>query len=142
MLPKSDKVELGQLFASADGGADWTVVAANPGVAYAVDASDANILYGYGQDGLALSTDGGVTLTQTSLTVPLNCVATRVGSPGVIAACGTGTVWLSRDGGATWTAEGAGLPPQLAVETAVFDPVLPSTLYASTAVNGVFALTF
>jgi photosystem II stability/assembly factor-like uncharacterized protein len=135
-------LSFGELFASADGGASWTIVTANPGVAYAVDASDANVLYGYGFSGLAISTDGGATLTPTSLTVPLHCVATRAGMPGVIAACGTGTVWLSRDGGATWTAKSAGLPPQLAVQTAVFDPVLPSALYASTGVGGVFALTF
>jgi hypothetical protein len=129
----------GHLYKSVDGGASWTVAA--PGSAYgggkrrvalALDPAS-HALYLAGDQGLAVSRDGGKSFART-LAGDLTGLATVRTRPGAVWTCTAHAVMRSDDGGASFAtvaANGIGSLRRLAVS-----PVDPRRMLAADAAHG------
>ena len=144
----------GGVYKSTDGGATWSATGLVGGFfgVLAIDPRTPTTLYAGGVwtdngyawvVGLFKSTDGGANWS-TSGADPCCGVAIDPRTPTTLYAGDADGVFKSTDGGATWSAIGTGLTDALsaygvgsAVGTPTVDPLIPSTLYAATAI-GVF----
>ncbi len=114
------------LFASSDGGAAWTPLAAQPpgGGMHIALATDGSTLYAATEAGLVLSRDQGAAW-QASPAQPDNGVlslAIPASEPQTIYAGTTSGLAKSSDGGATWTSLGPDDVPAVALAVASTDP--------------------
>jgi photosystem II stability/assembly factor-like uncharacterized protein len=143
------------VFKSTNGGTSWTAM--NTGLhiqedvhALAVDPRTPTTLYaGTLASGVFKSTNGGASWTavNTGLThpgdygpysSPVHALALDPTTPTTLyTGTSRGEVYKSTNGGASWTAMNAGLPPGAEVTALVLDPHRSTTIYAGTS-QGVF----
>lgn len=130
------------LYESSDGGARWRVRSAGLPVPNATYTSAVLPLSGSMMiataDGLFRSSDGGGSWMRSGLDgIALAGVVAHPSDPSHLAAySNTGGIWVSSDGGRSWTDRSAGLQfPQ--VKCAVFDPRERTTLLIGTQRTGV-----
>jgi photosystem II stability/assembly factor-like uncharacterized protein len=128
------------VFRTDDGGAKW--VAINQGLTdvglapltvgpLAIDPVVTSTLYvGLSQGGLFQSVDSGATWRGIGGFGTVACVAVDPQTPSTIYACAGAGVERSSDGGMTWQAATAGMPPNPYVFEVIVDPSHPSVLYA------------
>ncbi|MCP5152824.1 MAG: thrombospondin type 3 repeat-containing protein [Ectothiorhodospiraceae bacterium] len=122
---------------TVDGGASWAPAAnglpANRSIFdIAVDPSAPGTLYAGYFDGIARSTDGGVTWSVVNDTFGFSGVSSITvdpSSPSTIYIVDGTLVRKSTDGGTTWNAAASGLPALLSLEALAIDPDAPGTLY-------------
>jgi hypothetical protein len=131
---------------SSNGGATWTFGGNGLGDyvrVFSVDTATPGTLYaGVDTVGLMRSTDYGANWTRIATSQIASSVGVIAVAPSssmvIYASDGLQNVWMSVDGGATWTVAVNGLGGY--VQLLVVDPVLPSTVYASTS-TGVYVST-
>jgi photosystem II stability/assembly factor-like uncharacterized protein len=138
---------------SDDDGLSWGGLDGSAGLYAELVTATATAVYADGfpdhgtyRDRLRRSTDGGATWTTLlrlgrgdALFEALFEVLDPRGSDRLWAA-GRGAVFVSEDGGATWSPYGKGLPPADVLDLRL-DPFDPDTLYAATDGGSVYALT-
>lgn len=147
-----------ELRRSTDGGATWSTILDLPVrdaliTAVAEDPRNPQRLWVAFQElnanvrpragGIFSTTDGGAHWKLTRLAgnppvVSLLLDSRRAGR--IFAAAGVGAVFVSEDGGATWTSLSGGLPPARVVDLQA-TPLAPGTIYAATAGGSVYKLT-
>src|SRR5262245_27689386 len=98
------------LYKTTDAGTNWTTLQDDgaPCAALAVDPDNPAIVYQMRAQGLAKSTDGGVTFTTVLPGNEVTDIAFNPADHSIIYAARTDGVRRSSDGGATWTAVDAG----------------------------------
>jgi photosystem II stability/assembly factor-like uncharacterized protein len=145
------------VFRSEDGGRTWSAandaLTANAFVnALAVDPRDPNVVYAATADrGLLKTGDGGQTWQApgsslgSGLGSPLpekgaSAVSLRPGHPDVIfAGFERRALFISTDGGQTWSASAKGMMPESSIVSIVFDPTgAQETVYAADSTTGVY----
>ncbi|HEY2953958.1 MAG TPA: hypothetical protein VGK89_01770 [Candidatus Eisenbacteria bacterium] len=103
-------VDTGELYASASGGASWTIRSTLPvrdAVALIAGASSSELFLASESGSIYRSTDAGTSWAAVG-TVPASDVAALLGSPGRLQLLTrSGSVYNSTNNGATWTAVGA-----------------------------------
>jgi uncharacterized protein (TIGR03437 family) len=156
----------GGVFKSMDGGASWS--AANSGLprglvtVLAIDPRNPATVYaGDANGGVFKSMDAGASWSAANSGLPnhsnwIGALVIDPQNPGTVYAGTSGAsfdgcsvpcsgfddgVFMTRDGGAHWTAVNAGLTTPH-VSSLALDPRTPGTLYAGTIGGGVFAITF
>lgn len=131
-----------EIYRSSDGGATWTPLPFTPAhenvSALAIDGKTGPLTaYASGTTGLWKTTDNGETWQKVrDLTAPATRLVVASGNPSVIYAAAAGTVYTSRDDGATWSAPIQGLTG--AVTDIAIPPASPDIVIATTANRGVF----
>lgn len=119
------------LFRSTDGGATWSLRAARPARALAIDPQTAATMYlGSPSEGVLKSVDGGLTWSPSSNGIGnqrVNAIVIHPSDPRILYAGVAGAVYRSNDSGANWTfvlgATGLSI---------VFEPTNPSVVYVGT----------
>lgn len=133
------------LYASADRGSSWTLLARGVGLSLLVpDPQRPGTLWGGGASGLSRSDDGGRTWATAGEGIPPSAWVTAltldpVDRDVLYAATFQDGVFKSSDGGATWAPLGTGLEG-LTVRFLVIDPRSRNTLYVGTGEAGVLKL--
>jgi hypothetical protein len=143
----------GGVFRSLDGGTSWSMSGGTPGLTawgFAIDPTNASIVYAATEGGVMKSTNGGATFAPTGLiTIPsadgphnvgdVRAVVVDANDPSVLLA-GTvlgGGVFRSTDAGATWTHASVGLQSEYGnwrfMTTILQDPTTPGVFYASSS---------
>ena len=136
----------GNVYRSDDGGRTWEPTRPGnqfPGYVVSTLAADVQApgklwaaLSGTGAGALvAVSPDRGATwtvLARWERAVDARAFAQSRSDPKLLACGGDDGVFLSRDGGATWSPSGTGVPGLVLVQSLAFDPSDPATLYAGT----------
>lgn len=132
---------------STDGGTTWSA-SGLPSCVLAFDPATPATLYA-GGGGVFKSTDGGTTWSASGLpNAVVSALAIDPSAPatlyagGALPYGGNGVVFKSTDGAMSWQAINAGLPPNsnANVIALAIDPTTPTTLYAGTFYDGVFAI--
>jgi photosystem II stability/assembly factor-like uncharacterized protein len=140
-----------QFFRSTDSGATWAAVDLDAAglptatlAALAVDPFDgAHLWAGTARDGVLVSADSGASWTPGITGLPRDrSVCGLAASPGgaTLHAIADGSLWTSRDGGASWRPNTPDLVPLLwfqAVSGITIDPTDPLVVYAASS-GGVF----
>lgn len=128
-----------QQFRSTDAAATWTFLGSANARVFAVDPTNANILYAGANRGALKSVDGGVTWTEINNGFDEFVYVTAItATPSAVYAGTLSTgIFKSTDGGAHWTAINNGLSTDfdlrgLIVRAIVVDPTSSSVLYAAT----------
>ena len=136
----------GNVYRSVDGGRSWSPTrAGNQFPGYVVSTLKADVktpgriwaaLSGTGRGALlAVSDDDGgewKIVARWDRSVDARAFAQAPGDPAVLACGGDDGVFLSRDGGGSWSATGTGVAGLSLVQSLAFDPADPATLYAGT----------
>jgi hypothetical protein len=104
------------LYKSTDGGMNWTVVGYPPysTAAFAISPVSATVMYSGSYVGVATSTNGGVTWSAASISLPITIISVILKdpvTPTTLYAAGSGPsgVLKSTDDGATWLPANSGL---------------------------------
>jgi photosystem II stability/assembly factor-like uncharacterized protein len=155
-------VTFGGLFKSTDGGASWNVFGAElvrptgpQPISLSIDPVTPSTLYVVDWNGeISKSTDGGATWNEIKAGVPNTGFATQVlslaidsvtptttytGSFGSFTCCpppGNAGISKSTDGGQTWSAFNAGIPPGAFLRSLTVDPATPATIYGAYVSDG------
>ena len=119
-------------------GAVWSALQLSSVAAIAFDPQNANTLYAVSSGKLVKSSDGGTTFSATSL--PSSQASSIATASGIGRVVFVGTldlgVFVSADGGVTWTAVNNGVPVQrggpITVQNLWIDPVNPAVILAET----------
>ncbi len=126
----------GGIFKSVDGGSHWQP-ARGPGFhnrdAYclALNPSNPSVIYAGTQQGIAVSTNGGVTWADRGGALPVLALAIDPSSPSTVyAGTSGGGIFKSIDSGLNWTAGNAGLFASR-VRALALDPSGQTTIYAA-----------
>ena len=135
------------LFKTTDGGGSWKAVSSALGVnSVVIDPKNSSTLYASTDQGIVKSTNGGASWSDASDGLPSGSVTRLVIDPltpttlyAVVFAGATPfvpsftppmtVIFKSTNGGASWNALDAGLPPGAFASALVIDPATPSTLY-------------
>ncbi len=142
VLPAAILAALGALAAPAPAATPWTPVGPPGGAAYglALDPKDPNVLYaGAFGGGVWKSTDAGARwsrLTGVPVEETVNAVAVSPIDSRTVLAAGFTALWRSADAGATWKKVLDQKVQQPAMTGFAFDPMAPSTVYASADNDG------
>lgn len=131
-----EEAEASRLFRSADRGATWssTSLSAENSMTFSVAPTDPSTLYAaIWQEGLRVSNDGGETwreLSSPSTGVPWT-VAVHPASSETVYLGATDGVFLTRNGGSSWTRIGD-LPTGVEVHALAISPAEPASMLAGT----------
>jgi hypothetical protein len=140
--PKTVYLAGDRSYKSIDGGRSWTPIAIGPATDLELDPRS-GALYAAGPAiGLLRSTDGQAWTAIGGLPGAVGSVTLDASSAGTIyAATFLNSVWVTHDGGTSWTRLAPGLTGN-PVESVVIDPFDPTTLYARTdRGGGIFTYT-
>jgi photosystem II stability/assembly factor-like uncharacterized protein len=132
------------VFKSTDGGATWTkrsVGLVNKVVqALAIDPSDTQVVYAGTAGGVFSSTDGAASWARILAGEDVRGVVVDPSDPATVYAGTYGDgVFVTRDGGATWSSVNEGLTEHFLYALAI-DPVTGGTVHAGTVGGGAFEL--
>jgi hypothetical protein len=107
----------------------------------AVNPRDANSILAAASDGLFFSNDGALSFTRID-GIPSGQVFTVEIDPSnpdhILAALSKGGIFTSLDGCITWMPAYAGLEPNAAIHSIIFDPTDSQIVYASDHFSGVY----
>jgi photosystem II stability/assembly factor-like uncharacterized protein len=158
----------GDVFKTTDGGATWTAMMIDTGLAntmishLAIDPKDSRVVYAVDGNTIFKTTNGGASwkaidagIINTGISAlaidPVNSKVVYVGTIGVYGCAGgnggdgcgpdiSGSVFKTADGGASWKAIKTGITNDLIYSLAI-DPTNRQIVYAGTNNNGVFKTT-